>query len=94
MARVVGSVRRAVAEAARGRPTVSEWVERVQRCGDERVVEAVSGVWVPGREGRAERVIPGSAARYANWPHEEQPGTERVLVVGWANGRVEFSYVS
>jgi hypothetical protein len=92
MSRIVGSVRVAVAEAAAGQPTLQEWLDRIGRIDDARVREAVAGIWT-GREGRVQYVIEGSGARMPG-SDQDRPGTERVIVVGWYDGKVEYSYVS
>lgn len=70
--------RNAVCDASKGLPTVGEWLERIRAIGDASLTEAVEGIWC-GKEGRETLDLTGSRS---------------MLVVGWYNGKVEFSYVS
>jgi hypothetical protein len=72
------SIRNKVAGTSEGLPLLGDWLRRVEALGDPDLTEAVEGIWC-GRDGE-ERI--------------DMPGTKSLLVVGWHNGRVEFSYLS
>ncbi len=72
------ATRRAVCDAADGRPLLGFWLHRISLIGDSRLTSAIDGVWT-GLEGRATLDL---------------PDTGSMLCVGWYNGFVEWSYIS
>ena len=72
------ATRRAVAAASDGGPALGTWLNRIHALNDPALTDAIEGIWT-GRTGRETLDLPGSNS---------------MLVVGWYNGRVEFSYLS
>jgi hypothetical protein len=76
--KVTRSLRNKVASTSDNGPSLGIWLDRVRAIGEPALTEAVEGIWC-GREGRATMDL---------------PGVKSMLVVGWYNGRVEFTYLS
>jgi hypothetical protein len=78
VARRIAALRNDIAACSTGLPTVQVWLDRVACVGHPAISAAVEGIWC-GRDGR--EVL-------------DVEGLDLKLVVGWHNGKVEFSYLS
>jgi hypothetical protein len=76
--RFTRKLRNGVATASDHRPTLSDWLGRIEALGDDDLSVAIEGIWC----GRSGQVV------------LEMAGTTSCLCVAWYNGRVESSYIS
>lgn len=76
--KITRGLRNQVAATSDGGPDLGTWLARVRALDVPVLTEAVEGIWC-GRDGK-ETLDLG--------------GCKSMLVVGWHNGRVEFSYLS
>ena len=70
--------RNGVATASDHRPTLSDWLVRIETLGDDDLSTAIEGIWC-GRSGRVAL---------------DMAGTTSSLCMGWYESHVEYSYIS
>lgn len=76
--KVTRKLRNDVAKASDGLPDLGTWLARIRGLDVPALTEAVEGIWC-GRDGKEVLNLDGAKS---------------MLVVGWHNGRVEYSYIS